>query len=323
MSSDGRVHGPDADALACGPERPCRPDSLTIVAFAVLVLLIAANPLAVRFTDRELAPFWGGGTRLATASLIFFAFVAIRRVPLPRGRDLLGVIFFGILQFGLGFGLGYWALVKVPAGIAGVILAAIPLFTLVFAVLARIEAPTLRGALGAIISLAGIAVIVGAHTGPRVPLLYLAASVGFAACLAGGLVVAKSLNRVHPAAMNAIGMLVGSALLLAVAFIIQEPTPLPRANATWAVQLYVITAGSVGTFALLLFVVRRWTATGASYQTVLSPPVTILLASWLLKEPISGGLVWGTAIVLAGVYVGALSHPPRPVMPVPKDADAS
>jgi len=57
---------------------------------------------------------------------------------------------------------------------------------------------------------------------------------------------------------------------------------------------------------------RRWTATGASYQTVPSPPVTILLAAWLLGEPVNPRLAVGTLIVLAGVYAGALSHPRAP-----------
>ena len=51
------------------------------------------------------------------------------------------------------------------------------------------------------------------------------------------------------------------------------------ANVVWAVQLYVVVIGSVGVFSLLLFVLRRWTASATSYQTVLSPPVTILLAA--------------------------------------------
>ena len=136
--------------------------------------------------------------------------------------------------------------------------------------------------------------------------------VGFVACLAAGLVIAKALPGVHPAAMNAIGTTVGAVVLVPLAIILGEGTPLPKAELTWAVQLYVALVGSVGVFGLILFVVRRWTATGASYQTVLSPPVTILLAAWLLGEPLSPRLAVGAAIVVLGVYAGALSHPRAP-----------
>lgn len=297
--------------FGCTPTKPCRPDALTLIAFAAAVVLIGANPLAVRFTNREIPPLWGAGTRLALASVIFFAYVLIRRIRLPRGRDLRGTLLFGVVQFTVGFGLGYWALVKVPASVAGVMLAAVPLFTLAFAVISRVELPTLRGLVGALISIGGIAVIIGGGGATGLSAPYLVAMTGFVACLAGGLVIAKALPDVHPAAMNAIGTFVGAVVLLPVSQLLKEATPMPQLNLTWGVQLYVILVGSVGVFGLILFVVRRWTATGASYQTVLSPPVTILLAAWLLGEPLSPRLAVGTVIVLAGVYVGALSHPRR------------
>lgn len=285
-----------------------RPDTLTLAAFAFLVVLLAANPLVVRFTDRVLPPFWGAGTRMAGGSIVFFAYVLLRRVPLPRGRDLLSVVLFGVVQFGVGFGLGYWALVKVPASVAGVTLASLPLFTLIFAALTKVEPLTLRGVAGSLISMAGIAVLLGTRVGAKIPWPYLAALLGFVACLAAGLVIAKSLPRVHPASMNAIGMLVGGVLLLTASLVVGESRPLPTASVTWVVQLYVVLIGSVGVFSLLLFVLRRWTASATSYQTVLSPPVTILLAALLLGEPVSRGLLVGMAIVLVGVYVGVISH---------------
>ena len=299
-------------AFGCTLTAPCRPDAWTLVAFGVLVVLIGANPLAVRFTDRVIPPLWGAGTRLALAAAVFFGYVLIRRIRLPRGRDLLGALLFGVVQFGLGFGLGYWALVRVPASVAGVMLAGVPLFTLAFAVVSRVEVGTLRGLVGALVSIGGIVVILGGGQATDVPWPYLAAMLGFVACLAGGLVIAKALPDVHPAAMNAIGTLVGAMLLLPVSMLLGERAAMPQANLTWAVQLYVALVGSVGVFGLILFVVRRWTATGASYQTVLSPHVTILLAAWLLGEPLSPRLALGTVIVVLGVYVGALSHPPTP-----------
>lgn len=293
------------------PDPEChkrRPDAVTIAAFAVLVVVLAANPLVVRFTNRALPPFWGAGTRMAGGALVFLAYVALRRVPLPRGRDLGKALLFGFVQFGLGFGLGYWALVKVPAGVAGVMLAFLPLFTLIVAALARIEPMTGRGVAGSLISIAGIAVMLGGGAGATLPWAHLAAMLGFVACLAGGLVIAKATPDVHPGALNAVGMLVGAVLLLLMSALLSEPWSLPEANLTWAVQLYVVVIGSVGVFSLILFVLRRWTASATSYQTVLSPPITILLAAWLLGERVSQGLLLGAAIVALGVYVGVISH---------------
>jgi drug/metabolite transporter (DMT)-like permease len=58
---------------------------------------------------------------------------------------------------------------------------------------------------------------------------------------------------------------------------------------------------------LYLFVLTRWPVSRASYQFVLVPFVAVLIAAWLLHEPINTGLGFGGAIVLLGVYVGAVS----------------
>ncbi len=68
-----------------------------------------------------------------------------------------------------------------------------------------------------------------------------------------------------------------------------------------------MTLGSVGLFILVLLVVRRWTVSATSYMFVLFPVVTLALAAWLLDEPITGEAVTGAALVMLGVWFGALS----------------
>jgi drug/metabolite transporter (DMT)-like permease len=284
------------------------PDRGTILAFTALVFLIAANVVAVRLTNRELPPFWGAGIRFVAASFLFFLYASNRRLALPRGRALAGVILFGVLQFGVGFALIYWALQKVPAGLASVILASVPLFTLLFAFLARLEPFRLRGLAGSLAAVAGIAVMFGERAGQEIPSLYLLAAVATAAVFAMAPVVVKSYPPVHLAITNGLGMLTGAVLLLALSFVYREEAAIPRQAATWAAYLYLVLPGSVGVFGLLLYVLKRWTATAVSYQAVLSPIVAIGLSAWLLGEPVTGGLFVGSVLVLAGVYIGALSR---------------
>jgi drug/metabolite transporter (DMT)-like permease len=62
-------------------------------------------------------------------------------------------------------------------------------------------------------------------------------------------------------------------------------------------------------FVLYVLVVRLWSSSRAAYSFVLIPVVTVLLSAWIDDEPIGAGLVVGGALVLAGVYVGALRRP--------------
>jgi drug/metabolite transporter (DMT)-like permease len=280
---------------------------VTWAAFVGLIVLVAGNVVAVRMVNQELAPYWGAGTRFVGASFLFFGLTALRRQSLPRGRALVGTVLYGLMQFSLAFAFAYQALREVPAGLASVILASTPLFTLFFAFLFRLEPLRWRAVLGALVAVAGIAVMAGARAGGDIPLLYLALAVAAAICFALSGIVVKLFQPAAPEATNAVAMLIGAIILLGLSWAFDEPAVVPTEPATWAAQLYLVVPGSVGLFGLLLYLLSRWTASAVSFQSVLSPPVAIALSWWLLGEQPSSGLFLGGALVLIGVYFGAIA----------------
>jgi uncharacterized membrane protein len=121
-------------------------------------------------------------------------------------------------------------------------------------------------------------------------------------------IVAKRFPPVPPLMMNAVGMTIGAAVLLGLSFGAGEAHPVPRELATWLGLGYLVLFGSIATFVTYLFVLRRWTASGTSYMFVLAPVVAVAFAALFQGERITAGLVAGGALVIAGVYVGALLH---------------
>lgn len=106
--------------------------------------------------------------------------------------------------------------------------------------------------------------------------------------------------------MNAVGMATGAAILIPLSLLVGESLVLPERAATWIALSYLVVVGSGLVFVLYLVVVRLWSASRAAYTFVLTPVVTVLLSAWLDGEPIEAGIVVGGALVLAGVYIGAL-----------------
>jgi drug/metabolite transporter (DMT)-like permease len=106
--------------------------------------------------------------------------------------------------------------------------------------------------------------------------------------------------------MNALGMAIGAAILLGLSFASGEAQTAPTKAATWLGLVYLVLIGSIVLFATYLFVLHRWTASGTSYIFVLFPVVAVVFASLFQDERITAGLVAGGALVVAGVYVGAL-----------------
>lgn len=281
-------------------------DRRILLAFAGVILIAGANIVAVRFSNRELAPFWGAGVRFLGSSAILWAIVARRRLRVPSGRPLAGAVVYGLLSFLVAYAFFYWGVQEVPAGLAATIMAAVPLITVMLAAAHRLEPLRGRAVLGAILALAGIAVMSsGALEGDVSAPSVLAIVVAATAAAESG-VVLKLLPSSHPVMTNAIGMSVGAVFLLALSLVAREHRALPETPSVRTAVLYLVIA-SPFLFMLFVYVIQRWSVTGASFQFVLFPIVAVIGGILLLDEHLTPPFALGAPLVLLGVYVGALA----------------
>ena len=281
------------------------PDRLTLLAFLGLVVFGGGNAIAVKATVAELAPFWSAALRFIVAGLLLTAIVVIARRPMPRGRSLTGAAIYGAVGMAASFAFIYPALRETPAGTAMVLLSLMPLMTFGLAIAQRQEQFHPQGLLGALIALAGVAVVFADQLSTDVPLPSLILILLGTAAVAEGGIIVKWIPRSDPFATNAVASLVGAVILLGLALATGESLALPTKQATWAGLVYVVLIGSVVLFSLYVFTLERWTASAVSYMTLLMPLVTLPAAALLLGERVSPSFLAGGALVLAGVYVGA------------------
>ncbi len=260
----------------------------------------------MRFSNAELPPYWGATLRFVPASALLFLSLLVWRIPVPRGAALTGAVLYGGLNFGVGYALTYFGLQKVPAGTASVVFATVPIFAFVLALIHGLERFRVRPLVGALIALAGIALVFADQLTADVPPIYLLAILANAAVAAEAGVIAKRFPRTHPLATNAVGMLVGAAIVGALSFAVGEAHLLPQRVETQLTLVYLATVGSIGLFGLFIFVLNRWTVSASSYALVVMPLVALSLGAALRGEAISPSFLIGAAVVAAGVYVGAL-----------------
>jgi drug/metabolite transporter (DMT)-like permease len=265
-----------------------------------------ANFVAVRISNQELAPFWGAGLRFGLAAALFFVIACVLRLRWPRGRQLVTTAAYGALAFAIPYALLYWALVRATAGAATVVLAAVPLATLLLAAAEGLERLSLRAVAGAVLALAGIAWMVLGSQALMAPVSAVVAMLGATLVIGQSIIIGKRLSGNHPVITNAVGMATAALLLLTLSGSVSETWALPRRPAVAAALAYLVTLGSAGLFVLVLLVVRKWTASASSYMFVLFPVVTLVLAAWLVREPITSSAALGAALVMAGVWLGAL-----------------
>jgi drug/metabolite transporter (DMT)-like permease len=289
------------------------PDRNTLIAFGFFVLLAGGASVAIRITYAELPPFWSAAARFFLAGLVFWLIMLIRKIPLPRGRALLGAALFGTLTVGVSFTLVAWGLVATPASLYQVLMAMVPLLTIFFASLHGLEKIRWQGILGALLAVAGIAVVVGGSDTSSVSNPHILAIILAAASMAEGGVIAKKFPRSHPVATNAVAVSIGALILGTVSLITGEQWVIPVLATTWIAFIYVLVFVTIFAFLLYLYVLGRWTASGTSYGFVLIPLVTVILATNLAGEQITFSYVIGAILVLSGVIFGTLlpSKPPK------------
>ena len=292
-------------------------ERVAIAAFVTAAVLAGGNAICIRFSNRELAPLWGAGLRFSLAAALLWAAMAVLNLKPPRGPALTGAFLYGLLNFGAGLALAYYALVRLHAGFVQTLLALVPLVTLLLAVVQRQERLHLVAVAGTLLAVAGVAVMSRAPLRESLPLLSVLATLGSAVCIAEAAVLVRRFPPVHPVTMNAVGMTTAAVFLVAGSVLAGEPRRLPQRAVTWVAVGFAVVVGSVVVFLLYLVVLRYWAASRAAYGFVLTPFITVVLSAWLDDEPIHVGLIFGGLLVLAGVYVGALRPSQVPAAPPP------
>ena len=288
-----------------GPDLPPR----VVAAFIAIVVMGGSNAVGVRLGVAELPPLWAAALRFGLAAALLALLAAARRSRLPHGRELLGAVTYGLLNFTVGYALMYLALVDIPAGLATIVFAIVPLLTLLLAVAHRLEALSLRGVVGALIAVTGVGVAFGLQADAVIPLVSLVLLLASALVAAESSVLVKLIPPGDPVGANLVGMTIGAFLLGTLSLLTGETPMMPDTVATWAALLYVAVVGSVGLFLTFLWLLARWTASGTSYAVLLMPMWTMVAAAVLLGEPLSPVGIAGGAIVILGTWLGAFSGP--------------
>ena len=280
-----------------------------LIAFLVFVVLAGSNAAAVKVVLGELPPLWSAALRFVFAGALLLIVMLVQHRPVPRGDRLRGTLIYGVIAFGLVYFFLYLAIGDTGSGTTMTVLSIVPLLTVLLSAVHGIERPRLLGVVGALVAAAGIVIVAADQLTLDVPLVAIGLLLAGATFQAEQVVIVKRLPPGDPVAANAIGMLLGSSLLVAAALVTGEPIVWPAQPDTLVAMAYLVGPGSIGVFMLALYILARWTASATSYAFLLFPLVAITLGIVLFAEPFQPLFLVGGAVVFLGVYIGAFYRP--------------
>ncbi|MCZ8376967.1 MAG: DMT family transporter [Beijerinckiaceae bacterium] len=263
------------------------------------------NALALR----ELPVFTVVAFRVLVGGLALHLALRVMRIPFPLDRASLKAYFgMAILNCALPFCLIVFGQTRVPSGLASILNATTPIFTMVLAHLfLASERLDPRRAAGVMIGFAGVVVLfwdrLGAGAGELIGLLAcLGASLsyGFSNIFGRKVIVPGA----HPLAMAAGQQTFAFLPLMPLALMVDAPFsgPAPSLTAIGAIVGLGLLSTAVA-YSLFYRILARAGATNVSLVTLLIPCSAILFGTLFLGERLEEEAFLGLAIIAAGLLV--------------------
>lgn len=279
--------------------------------WAMLLALSAVWGGSLFFNDlavRELPVFTVVLARVLLATLILFSILLLRGERMPRSPAIWGAFFgMGLLNNAIPFSLIVWGQQHIPSGVASILNASTPLFTVVFAhFLTRDERMSIGKLAGVVVGFVGVAVMIGfavphsLGTNLAAQLMCLAGAVSYAfAGIFGRRFKAMGITPMVTATGQVIA---SSALLVPLVMVVDQPWELPLPSLTAMGAVIGVAAISTALAYVLYFrILATAGATNLLLVTFLIPVSAILLGMVFLGEALQPRHVAGMALIGLGL----------------------
>jgi drug/metabolite transporter (DMT)-like permease len=304
MDTDGR--GPEL-RLARDAE-PARSRLLANASALAASVIFGGATVATRAAVRDVHPFTLGFLRFASGGLLLMALLLLwrRSVPMPQGKEYALLAMLGGALFGLFPLLFNGGLRLTEASRGAVMLATMPLLSLLLARRLRRERLVPRQVMGVVCTVVGVLLIFAeAGTTKGVAALgdaMLLTCAGLAAVY--GVLARQVVTSLGPLTVTAFAMLFGSALQLPVATLEIQQYGFPHLSAEALLLLgFLAVIGGAAGYLLWTAALTRLAATEVAVYINMNPLVAALLASLLLREGLTPIYLGALAWVLGGILL--------------------
>jgi drug/metabolite transporter (DMT)-like permease len=277
-----------------------------IIALATLYLAWSSTYLAIRFSLESFPPFFTAGSRYMLVGLFMYIYLRGKGAAAPSRAEWRGSAVVGAFLLLGGTGMVVYAEQWVGSGLAALMLATAPLWTVLFAGIWK-QWPTRSEWLGIALGLAGIVLLnlegdLRAHPAGAVLLAFAAVSWAF------GSVLSTRLSLPSGAMASAAQMFCGGTLVLAIGFVSGERVPMHPTPRALGALVYLGIFGSLLGYSAYTYLLKNVRPALATSYAYVNPVLAVLLGVWLAGEKITMTTIAAVPVILCGVILVILGQ---------------
>lgn len=285
-------------------------DSRDWVTLIILSVLWGGSFFFVGVAVKGLPPFTIVALRVVIASATLIAVLWLRGLPLPFERRTLGLFLtMGLLNNVIPQSLIVWSQTHIASGVASILNATTPLFTVLIAHAFTQDERLNPGKVGGVVlGFGGVLAMIGPDAVSGLGTDLLAQGAMLVATFSYGIagVYGRRFVRYElPPLTTAAGALMGASLILVpLSLLVEQPWGLPSVGADiWASVLGLALLSTALAYALFYRLLGRAGASNLSLVTFLIPVSAILLGAIVLGETLENRHFAGMALIGAGLAV--------------------
>jgi drug/metabolite transporter (DMT)-like permease len=275
--------------------------------FGILLLLGAmwgASYLFIRIAVPALGPavLMDARVLLASGALVPYALIA-RRVPSFKGQRRSFFIL-GTINGALPLPLIAFAELSLPASLAAMLNATVPLFTALVAAAWLKDRLTLKKVIGLFMGMVGVGVLVGWSPLPLTGIILLSAGASLLAALSygvGNVYASQNFKGTSPLALS-IGQQLATGVVLLPFALLRLPTAFPSTEVVLAFLGLALISTSIA-YLLYFHLIQTVGATRTAIVTFLVPVFGLLWGALFLQEVVTVGTLLGLVIILSSIFL--------------------
>lgn len=283
--------------------------ALVILSFFSIYVIWGSTYLVIRFAIETIPPLYTAGFRHLIAGSILLLWCFAKRLK-PTWAQIRASFVIGVLFFLIGHGSLHWAELRVPSGLASLLVAIEPIFVFLMSSYAtkkwRFNTKLLSGVFLGLAGVGLLTVRTAVSSGSATFIATVAILIG-AISWSAGIVYSRSSNLSgHPLLLSALSLLWGSLLLIITGTVVGEARGFSIHNVTmrsWLALGYLVIFGSVIAFTAYNWLLEHYSPTLVATHTFVNPIVAVALGWMFGGEALTLNVLLAAAMVIGAVVL--------------------